>query len=166
MTITAISYLIFVSSGFVHEGGHSVVGNWVGIEIAGFSPAKCLRLDCKVYPLESLEGWQGNTVLFAGGITASLWWLAIYLVTTPWHRKGGWLIGGITAALIAGELTTGIFEGGWNWFYSNYQVLTLIMIVITMVAGFFVQLRFASQTFRVHLFIQGIRSNLGPDREL
>lgn len=142
-------YFAFVSSGFFHEGGHSAVGGWVGIEISGFSAMKCFQLNCTVYALEELVGWQGYAVLFAGGLFASAWWAAIYLMTIRWHRTSGWLVGSVAAALSSGEFVVALFEGGWNWFYSNYEIAVLFIVFFVMVISFRIQINFSGQGTRL-----------------
>lgn len=147
-----ISYPLFVLSGFIHEMGHAAVADWFGIQVTGFFPTECLRLQCNMLALEPLEGRRGEAVLFAGGIAASLWWLAVYLVTMRWHRTRRWWIGGVSAAFLAGELTTAMLEGGWTWLYSNYKLLTLSIIVLAMAGGFVAQLSVTAKSFHLRQF--------------
>ena len=157
-------YLPFVLSGFIHEGGHAAVAEWLDIQVTGFSPTECLLLRCKVFLRESLEGWRGLAVLLGGGLSASLWWLSIYVVTMRWHRRGGWWVGGVTAAFLTGELTTASLEGGWNWLYSNHKLAALSIILLGMVAGFVVQVRVTAQSFgirQIRVWLKGSRRS-GP----
>lgn len=142
-------YLAFVSTGFIHEGGHAVVADLVGIEVTGFSPTECLRLHCRVFAVEPLEGWRGRAVLLGGGLSASLWWFAVYPVTTRLHRKEGWWLGAATAAFLTGELMTALLEGGWNWLYSNYEWVSRLILFLAMGAGFAAQLKVTGQSFRI-----------------
>lgn len=152
-------YLAFISSGFSHEGGHSIVGDWVGVEISAFSPSDCLRLRCQVSAEQPLTGIEGSAVLFAGGVISSVWWLAVYLVTKRWHRTGGWMVGGVAIAFFTGELVIASFEGGWNWFYTTYEFAVLLLTMIAMGTAFTAQLYFAGHGAR----LDGIRHWVKPN---
>ena len=149
LLLLPLLYLTFVLSGFIHERGHATEADWAGIDVKGLSPSECIRLQCRVNPLEPLEGWRGLAVLLGGGLFAALWWLATYLVTMRWHRTGGWWVGGVIAAFFTGELTAATLEGGMNWLDSDYVPVALLVIVFGMAAGFRAHMKIMPQSFRI-----------------
>lgn len=147
--VLVILYLCFVTTGFVHEGGHSFVGKKAGVELSGFSPSTCLLLQCRVYPLAPLEGWEGSVTLWSGGLVATLWWLGIYCATSRRHIGRQWWMGVILAGFASGEMTTAVLEGGWNGLYTKYSGIAFMVILLAMSTGLAYQLTITRQWWRL-----------------